>query len=114
MREDHQIVALIEVRIASIHLRIKLPREGRMTRGARPSLDAREVQIEEIAEQRIALIIDGVAPGIRSLQPSDFRERYARERERQADVLAGFSRTQHAASSIWCSSTPEIQPSHSL
>ncbi len=68
MRVENEIVTLVKIRIPSIRPAIELPRECCDAIRIGSSRCPSEAQIKEIPHERVALIIDGVAPCIGRLQ----------------------------------------------
>ncbi len=89
--EQNKIVTLVEIRVAAIALRIELLRKRRASERSARRLDAREVQIKEVAGERFALVVDRVAPGIGRLHetPSRTIPSHGRERVVVRKALAG-------------------------
>ena len=61
---------LIVIGIPYIAFRIELLRESRLSARSCAGGNVGKTKVEEITRQRIALIVDVVAPGIRALQVS--------------------------------------------
>ena len=66
--EEHQVVALVEIGVAAVSGGIELAREGGAAARVVTGGDACEVQVEEVARQRLALIVEGMAPGVGGLE----------------------------------------------
>src|SRR5262249_8063445 len=67
-RKEDQVVALIEIGVAPVPARIELARERSVLAARGVRADAREQQIEKITRQRLALLVNRVAPGISELK----------------------------------------------
>src|SRR5579871_728990 len=65
-------MALIEIRVAAVQAVRELTRKGGDERGFRLLRRCKAVEVEEGAGQRLALIVDGMAPGIRGLPVKGF------------------------------------------
>src|SRR5437764_2464503 len=61
-------MTLVEVRGGAVRMAIELLCESSLSGERTGGVEIGEVQIEEVSRQRVALIVDGVGPGVRSLE----------------------------------------------